>query len=231
MAGGRIDIAGIRREQIVEAAIAVISEQGLQNLSLSEIEKKAGMSRGQLTYYFPTKEEILLAVFDRTVQMMCQHTDKPAEGDWRALTRHVLEAILAEPPAHPEFGCLQYTFLSQVAHREDFRQRLANLYEDWRVRTAEDLADDLARRKGRSYSPRTMASFVQAIFHGVALQRTADPAAFDRAEMIALCMDVLETYLRPAAANLRSPRNSSTVSSHVARPLRVKSAASKRVSS
>src|SRR5207247_6922493 len=70
MKNARIDVGAIRREQIVEAAIAVITEQGLQNLSLSEIEKKAGMSRGQLTYYFPAKEDILLAVFDRVVLLM-----------------------------------------------------------------------------------------------------------------------------------------------------------------
>ena len=40
----RIDIGSIRREQIVDAAVAVIAEQGLQHLSLSEIEKKVGMS-------------------------------------------------------------------------------------------------------------------------------------------------------------------------------------------
>jgi len=51
MKNGRIDIASIRREQIIDAAIAVIAEQGLHHLSLSEIETRAAMSRGQLTYY------------------------------------------------------------------------------------------------------------------------------------------------------------------------------------
>ncbi|HLJ98002.1 MAG TPA: TetR/AcrR family transcriptional regulator, partial [Gemmataceae bacterium] len=78
MKSQRIDIAKIRRDQIVEAAAAVIAEQGLQNLSLSEIEKKAGMSRGQLTYYFPAKEDILLAVFDRLVMLMTQRVGTPA---------------------------------------------------------------------------------------------------------------------------------------------------------
>ena len=66
------DLGCARREQIVEAAMAIITEQGLQNLSLSEIEGRAGMSRGQLTYYFPAKEAILLAVFDRVVELMCR---------------------------------------------------------------------------------------------------------------------------------------------------------------
>jgi AcrR family transcriptional regulator len=73
----RIDIRRLRREQVVEAAVAVIAEQGLQHLSLSEIEKRADMSRGQLTYYFPTKEDILLAVFDRLVGLMYQRIGTP----------------------------------------------------------------------------------------------------------------------------------------------------------
>src|SRR5438552_11420451 len=119
----RIDIGSIRREQIVEAAVTVIAEQGLQNLSLSEIEKKAGMSRGQLTYYFPAKEDILLAVFDRLLQLMYERIGKPADeacngpGGWE-LVCHLLETLVGRPPLSPEFHCLQYTFLSQISHRD-----------------------------------------------------------------------------------------------------------------
>src|SRR5262245_41965014 len=70
-------IAAIRREEIVEAAVAVLAEQGIQNLSLSEIERRAGMSRGQLTYYFPAKENILLAAFDRVLRMMYERMGTP----------------------------------------------------------------------------------------------------------------------------------------------------------
>src|SRR5438309_6828833 len=104
----RINIGSIRREQIVEAAVAVITEQGLQNLSLSEIEKRAGMSRGQLTYYFPAKEDILLAVFDRLLQLMYQRIGEPqprsgAESGGREWVNHLLERLLRQPPVSPEF--------------------------------------------------------------------------------------------------------------------------------
>src|SRR3954447_23673972 len=108
----RIDIASIRREQIVEAAVAVIAEQGLQNLSLSEIEKRAGMSRGQLTYYFPSKEDILLAVFDRLLLLMkqrAQQGDCPfgrEQDPWQRVQRF-LEVFLLQPPDMREFHSLQ----------------------------------------------------------------------------------------------------------------------------
>jgi AcrR family transcriptional regulator len=213
MKTSRIDIASIRREQIVEAAVAIITEQGLHNLSLSEIETRAGMSRGQLTYYFPTKEAILLAVFDRLLLLMYQRVGQPDgqpcvhAGGWE-FVRHLLEALLTQPPLSPEFSCLQYTFLAQIGYREDFRRRLATLYEEWRSHMSQGLAEDLARSGPfRPVPPRAMATLVQAILHGLAMQRAADPNAFDAQEMLDLCLDVLGTYLwsRPRARKKQKP--------------------------
>jgi AcrR family transcriptional regulator len=218
MKSQRIEIGSIRREQIVEAAVAVITEQGLQNLSLSEIEKKARMSRGQLTYYFPTKEDILLAVFDRLVVLIHQGIGTPPGENCEALSawdwiRHLFEKLLTEPPVAPEFGCLQYTFLSQIGHRDDFRRRLANLYEQWRGNMALGLAADMAtRRTPRQAPPRAMATLVQAILHGLGMQRAADPEAYDSQEVLELCLDVLGTYLsyrQPARGKKKPARKNS----------------------
>jgi AcrR family transcriptional regulator len=214
MKSARIDIAGMRREQIVEAAVAVITEQGLQNLSLSEIENRAGMSRGQLTYYFKTKEEILLAVFDRLVLLTHERVGTPADKDGAEASawdwiEHLLEKIPSRPPVSPEFGCLQYTFLSQIGHREDFRRRLAALYEEWRNNLAQGLAADMERQAPvRPASPRAVATLVQAILHGLAMQRAADPEAFDHQEMVDLCLDILGTFLRsrPRTRNKPAPK-------------------------
>jgi AcrR family transcriptional regulator len=201
MKNRRIDIAAIRRAQIVEAAVAVIAEQGLQNLSLSEIETRAGMSRGQLTYYFPAKEDILLAVFDRLLELMYQRVGTPAgqggqeAGGWDWV-QHLFASLLSGPPVSPEFGCLQYTFLSQIGHRDDLRRRLASLYEEWRGHMSQGLAADLGRRPAsRAVSPRALATLVQAMLHGLGMQRAADPNAFDEHEMRELCLDVLASYL------------------------------------
>ena len=203
MAKGRGDVAGRRRGQIIEAAVAVIAEQGIQHLSLSAIESEAKMSRGQLTYYFRTKEDILLAVFDHLIQRMrageqsCQPPpDLPIRGEgWDKLTA-LLTFFVLHPPEEPEFHALQYTFLSQIVHRDDFRQRLASLYEHWRGLGAADFARDMPPPKGRpAVSPRTLSSFLQAIIHGLAIQRVADPMAFDPQEMLTLTLYLLGGYL------------------------------------
>jgi AcrR family transcriptional regulator len=208
----RVDVGQIRRKQIIEAAAAIIAEEGLQNLSLSAIEERAGMSRGQLTYYFPAKEDILLAVFDRLLEMMHARVRAGEENPCHAggspweRVQHLLTFLIGQPPAWPEFHALQYTFLSQMGHRDDFRQRLASLYEEWRSHMAADLAPELARR-GAGVSARTLATFVQALLHGLAMQRAADPDAFDRHEILALCLEMLGPYLAPGGNGAGRPNH------------------------
>lgn len=202
-----MDIGRLRREQIVEAAAAIISEEGLQNLSLSAIEERADMSRGQLTYYFRTKEDILLAVFDRVLTLMYGRLGKPedqpgVEGKWWDWVQHLMTKIVIEPPVSPEFSGLQYTFLAQSSHRADFRRRLAELYEEWRGHMSEGISAELAAPgtasasgAPRKVAPRALASVVQAMLHGLSMQLAADPNALDRQEAVQLCLDMLSTYL------------------------------------
>ncbi len=210
----RIDIAAIRREQIIAAATAVIAERGLHQLSLSAIEAKVRMSRGQLMYYFKTKEAILLAVFDRLLERMCQeHGRVDARGDpdgwmpgWEEMLRNILGGILDRPT--PEFRCLQFTFLAQVGHRADFRRRLATLYEDWRRHLTEQFRAEWKKRPpARRVSPRALASVVQALLHGVAIQAAVDPAAFGHREITDLCVDLVGNYLWPnSKSEIRNPK-------------------------
>jgi AcrR family transcriptional regulator len=196
----RGEIGKRRREQVVEAAVAIIAEEGLHRLSLSAIEARAGMSRGQLTYYFPAKEDILVAVFDHMIATM-HHSADADEGPpgcklagmegWRRVEAF-LTFMIRHPPDAPEFHELQYTFLSQVRRRDDFRQRLAQLYELWRSHMAGDFARE--GTPGR-FSNRTLASFVQAVLHGLAVQRAADPGAYDLEEMRGLVLHLLAGYL------------------------------------
>jgi AcrR family transcriptional regulator len=201
----RPDVGRVRREQIVEAAVAVIAERGLQHLSLSAVEQRAGMSRGQLTYYFPAKEDILLAVFDRLLALTYERIGHPAgaegnacEAGPREWIAHLLRTVLRQPPANPEFSALQYTFLAQIGHREDFRRRLAQLYEEWRGNMAGGFAAEFAAwGTPPRFSPRALATFFQALLHGLSMQRDADPGCYDLSEMVGLCLDVLSSYLQP----------------------------------
>ncbi|HSQ54692.1 MAG TPA: TetR/AcrR family transcriptional regulator [Gemmata sp.] len=190
------DVARQRREEIMDAAEAIIAGQGIDRLSLSQIESRANMSRGQLTYYFPSKESILLAVYDRMLRRMIREFlagegPKPMTGHAGECFRHALTKHL-EPGGQSrgkELFSLLCTFLAQMGYRQDYRDKLAELYRGWREHIAADIASSVP--EPRTVSPQVGASLAQAIIQGLEIQLMIDPDAFDRTEMLAACRQLL----------------------------------------
>ena len=57
----KLGMAPIRRKQLVEAAIAVIHEQGFANATVARIARQAGISAGMVHHYFKDKDDLLFA--------------------------------------------------------------------------------------------------------------------------------------------------------------------------
>jgi AcrR family transcriptional regulator len=56
--------ASIRREQIIEAAIALFAQQGFDGTSTRQIAGTIGITEGLIFHYFPTKADLLNAVLE-----------------------------------------------------------------------------------------------------------------------------------------------------------------------
>lgn len=53
------------REQLLAAAVALVREHGLPKLTQPRVAKAAGVTQGHLTYYFPTRADLVHAVLER----------------------------------------------------------------------------------------------------------------------------------------------------------------------
>ena len=66
---GRRQIKGeIRRQQIIDAGKQALIEGGSNSLVLRDIAEQVGITHGNLQYYFPTKSDLLIAIFDQAVE-------------------------------------------------------------------------------------------------------------------------------------------------------------------
>ena len=192
------DIAARRKEQIVSAAKEIIAREGIHRFSLGRLEKQVEMARGHLTYYFPTKEAILLAVFDKMLADMKEQMPAEAEkqGGPRPMTGRMSEALpfifrftRSDIPAHRDFLSLVWTFYAQMNVRPDFRKRLAEANDDWRKMLAADYAGSVPTPPPAK--PDAVACVLMALISGLDGQLAADPNAFDRTEVAQLCMRLL----------------------------------------
>lgn len=58
------------REQILESALRLLREFGVKKLAQPQVARAAGVPQGHLTYYFPRKFDLLVAVVERFMQKL-----------------------------------------------------------------------------------------------------------------------------------------------------------------
>src|SRR5512147_1507361 len=57
-----------KRAKILDAATRVFAERGFFGAQVADIARRAGIAAGTIYLYFRSKDDVLLSVFDRTMQ-------------------------------------------------------------------------------------------------------------------------------------------------------------------
>lgn len=85
------------KQKILNAALRVLVENGFQALTQTRVAEAAGVSQGNLTYYFPTRNDLLKAVVDESkTQMVALSASSQAPLTVEALAEITLTMALSK---------------------------------------------------------------------------------------------------------------------------------------
>lgn len=101
--------ASATREKLIETARDLFHQQGYTPTGIAQILKKSGVNSGSLYYFFPTKEDLLIAVLewyrdhikDELLDLHTAHLDDPIEKVFGLLNGYRRMLVLFEF----ELGC------------------------------------------------------------------------------------------------------------------------------
>jgi AcrR family transcriptional regulator len=164
-----------RRQQIIEAAAAVIAREGFENTSLKQVAREAGIATALIHYYFKDKDELLLAIvrylddfFYTAWKNRSAHLEDPMER-----VKANVESIVFMFRRHPEFGRLLFEFfmLSQTNDRlRPGTEQIVNHFLEAIAEEADDLAKIGAVGNQLQILPRDdQAALVGAVIYGIGL--------------------------------------------------------------
>ncbi len=91
------------KEKILHAALDILENNGIQNLSQLSVAKKLGISQGQLTYHFKKKSDLVLASAQTLLQSFLQQYGK---SDAPSLLPLLLEFVKLRSRARAMFGLI-----------------------------------------------------------------------------------------------------------------------------
>jgi TetR/AcrR family transcriptional regulator, fatty acid metabolism regulator protein len=202
-----------RRDQLVECTIEAIVELGYPRTTVAEVARRAGVSKGVVTYHFPAKDDLIQAVITDVIAEMSQYLEPRLRA--------------ADPLEHPERFIAAYltNWVEYIqTHGRDVLAlvRIYNVFRDeaGRPNTAFDVrATDItivaqllrhgqiAGRLGR-FDPYVMATVMKAALDDLLNQYAANPGLDLQAygaELVALFEKATRPDIDSAAQQAASP--------------------------
>lgn len=128
------------RDQIVETADALFYQRGYEHTSVADISSTINISKGNLTFHFKTKDEILDAVInrrlDRTRQLLA-HWEQTAEHP-RERIKSFISILVMNRAKILRHGCPVGTLCSELAKLDHpalpHASQLFTLFKEWLAR-------------------------------------------------------------------------------------------------
>jgi AcrR family transcriptional regulator len=134
-----------RRQEVLEAALALISEHGVAGASLRKLASRLGMSQPSLYHYFPSKDALVAEIVDySTARMLGVGLAVSPPSGIADIPRFVKEATLAlyATESHPRF----VRFLFSVAIESPNHRALVERMFEERLRPSFGMLADMFAR-------------------------------------------------------------------------------------
>ncbi|MBT2555914.1 TetR/AcrR family transcriptional regulator [Arthrobacter sp. ISL-5] len=178
---GRLDISAVRRQQIIMASRKLVSTEGVGAVTIAQIAKVMGTSRGVVNHHFESKEEILRATLMSALKDASAATDQSvaAKDDIGEVTRLVVGLASSENDWWPVY----IAFLAESASHQFARKMIQESDRGFRANLAKALGDE------------ARAGVVLGLMKGLALQRVVDDT-FDVDEAVAAAIQLLSRWQR-----------------------------------
>jgi AcrR family transcriptional regulator len=193
------------RARLIAAAGEAFAERGLQDVSIDELARRAGFTKGAFYANFKSKEELFLTMLDEHFAAEIERMDRAlaGSGDPGEEARHAAAAFTQYVFADSEWPTLYFQFAAQAARDEEFREELATRSRAMRAKMVEILRRWSAGEKEPPLPLEDLSAMIDFMASGFILERTVDPDIPE--EMFATMMGVFVLGVRAMAEGWEPP--------------------------
>ena len=190
-------IEKVRKEQIVSTAIAAIAENGYINTPLSEIARRAGISKGVISYYFGSKDDLIRDVIERILQDEKAYlSGEIARGKTPSekILIYISSSFKYMETNRQSFEAIVDLWGSMTTHEKklDFNKRS---YDPCRKLLGKIIMEGIERGEFAEIDVRLTASLIQAMIDGLMIQWLFDAAAVDLGQASSAIEHAVRRYI------------------------------------
>jgi AcrR family transcriptional regulator len=177
----RPDVSEERRNQILEAAMAVFARQGFDQARMDDIAQEAGLSKGALYLYYKSKDAIISAIlqffFSRAMKKLQGFLESEEPPSVREQLLRLNQYYIAEMKWMVSLLPLSFEFYAVAARQKAVRQFLKRYFKDYREVLATLVQRGIDRGEFRALQAERVAIAITALYEGLVLLWMVDQEA------------------------------------------------------
>lgn len=198
-----------RREALIQAAIRCLGEGGMSAFRVERICAEAKVSLGLINHYFPSKTDLLIAVYraafyDDINKIISQAREGP-EGDSLAdasvssaeiRLSEVVEAMIDPAYLKPSTLTVWLALWGEIVTSPQLKQEHKLLYRQF-LQACAQLIQAVADERQKAVDATAIARNLIALIDGLFLERALDSRALSHADLRRAAYDWLAFHLGP----------------------------------
>jgi AcrR family transcriptional regulator len=193
-------IADQRRDQMLRAALHVISERGFADTRIADIAERIGISPALVIYYFKTKDQLLTEAIRHYEDTWYAHGKLRMDALPTAAAR--LEEFVAmnllpdsDDPENDSDWQIWLDFWVQAARNANVAEVRRKSDERWREVIVSLVCSGQEAGEFASIDPHPFSIFVSALLDGLTVQIALDDPVVDPVSAFELCMRYIADHL------------------------------------
>ncbi|WP_030568079.1 TetR/AcrR family transcriptional regulator [Streptomyces aureocirculatus] len=187
------------REDVMAAAMEMIAERGLEQLTMAALGREVGMSSGHLLYYFGSKDELLLRTLEWSEGRLGaeRRTLLARDATARARLDAYVELYVPEGHRDPHWILWLEVWNRSLNADEAGRDRQAAIERAWHRDLVALLAEGVSREEFGAVDADRFATRLRALLDGFSIHVAIGLRGTGRDQVLVHAREFLDESLRP----------------------------------
>ena len=173
----RQDVSAARKNQILDAAMAVFARSGFHEARMDDIVQESGLSKGTLYWYFKSKEEIITAISQRLFATDIEQVESllKAEGTVSERLQQLMRDRVQGLQEMSGMVAILFEFYAAALHQDSVRQFIQVYFQNFYELLVALIQQGIERGEFRPVDAIAAATALDAVFEGLIVRWLIDP--------------------------------------------------------
>ena len=168
--------------KILDAAFEIVAQNKISGTRMHLIAKEAGMVQSNLHYYYPTKNDLMIALLDSIQERFTQKRMSSVDLEEKSFVEN-LQGLFHEKKDdilnHKKIDYVQFDFWVQGTVNPEIRVKFKNAFDIWINNITEVLKQEPGFSENKSIHYSMLPHLIVSIMMGASMQYLMDEEKFD----------------------------------------------------